>query len=290
MEERRLELKVEERSRVENLLRRELGCSGAVVRAAKRWDDGITLDGRHACTDQWARPGQILSILLSDRQDGDLAAAPGPVDIVYQDADLLILNKAPGIAVHPSPGHHADTLGNFLTDYFRRQGIPFRFRPVHRLDRGTSGLMVAVWHAYAQEKMKEQLHTGRFRRIYLAVCTGCPREEQGTIDQPIAREPGSVLRRQVSSDGARAVTHYRVLRSNDRYSLVQLELETGRTHQIRVHMAWLGHPLAGDFLYGRQEGISRTALHSWKLFIQHPMTGEDMQWEVPMPEDMAALV
>lgn len=292
MEERRLKLTVAQEQNVGVLLRRELNCSAAVVRTAKQYPDGILLDGRHVTTADTARPGQVLSILISDRESGDLEPAPGPVDIVYQDEDLLILNKAPGVAVHPSPGHHADTLGNFLTDYYKKREAPFVFRPVNRLDRGTSGLMAAARHAHAQELMKHQLHTGSFRRVYLAVCQGVPGQEEGIVDMPIGRSDGSVLLRQVRADGARAVTHYKVLSVSRGRSLVRLELETGRTHQIRVHMAWLGCPLVGDFLYGVEDKtlISRTALHSWQLAVTQPLTGERIQLTAPLPEDMAALL
>ncbi len=292
MEERRLELRVTQAQNVGLLLRRELNCSAAVVRTAKKYPDGILLDGVHTTTADAARPGQTLSILLSDREDGDLEPARGPVDIVYQDRDLLVLNKAAGVAVHPSPGHHADTLGNFLTDYYKKQGVPFVFRPANRLDRGTSGLMVAARHAHAQELLKQQLHTGAFRRVYLAVCQGAPGQERGTVDQPIGRADGSVLRRQVRPDGARAVTRYQVLEVRKGRSLVRLELETGRTHQIRVHMAWLGCPLVGDFLYGEEDKtlIGRAALHSWQLSLTQPLTGERIARTAPLPEDMAALL
>ena len=292
MGERRLEWAVTQEEKVGLLLRRELRCSTAVVRTAKGYPDGILLDGVHAGTSDLARPGQVLSILISDRKNGDLEPAPGPVDIVYQDEDLLVLNKAPGVAVHPSPGHHADTLGNFLTDHYKTQRIPFVFRPVNRLDRGTSGLMVAARHAHAQELLKGQLHTGEFRRVYLAVCQGVPGKEVGVVDMPIGRADGSVLRRQVRPDGARAVTHYQVMAARAGRSLVRLELETGRTHQIRVHMAWLGCPLAGDFLYGVEDRalIGRTALHSWQLAVTQPLTGERLELTAPLPEDMRRLL
>ena len=292
MEERRLELTLTSAQKVDLLLRRELHCSSAVVRTAKKYPDGILLDGVHANTPDLARPGQVLSILLSDREDGDLEPAEGPVDLTYEDADLLVVNKAAGVAVHPSPGHHSDTLGNFMTAYYKKKGIPFVFRPVNRLDRGTSGLMAAARHAHAQELLKGQLHTGAFRRIYLAVCQGVPHPAQGVIDMPIGRADGSVLRRQVRPDGARAVTRYQVLSSSGVRSLVRLELETGRTHQIRVHMAWLGHPLVGDFLYGVEDKalIGRTALHSWQLSLAHPLTGEPLEPTAPLPADMAALL
>ena len=292
MGERRLEWTVTQPQRVGELLRREMGCSAAVVRTAKGYPDGILLDGVHAAVNDLACPGQVLSILLADRTDGGLEPAQGPLDIVYQDEDLLVLNKAPGVAVHPSPGHHIDTLGNFLTDYYKKQGIPFVFRPVNRLDRGTSGLMAAARHAHAQELLKHQLHTGAFRRVYLAVCQGVPNPDKGVVDMPIGRADGSVLQRQVRADGARAVTHYQVVAVGALRSLVRLELETGRTHQIRVHMAWLGHPLVGDFLYGVETPalIGRTALHSWRLSVQQPLTGETLEWTAPLPEDMRRLL
>lgn len=290
--ERRLEYRVAQERKVDELLRKELRCSSAVIRTAKGYPDGILLDGVHATTAQTARPGQVLSILLADRRSGDLAAADGPVDIVYQDADLLVVNKAAGVAAHPGPGHHDDTLGNFLTGYYKKLGVPFVYRPVHRLDRNTSGLMVIARHAHAQELLKGQLHSGDFRREYLAVCRGVPGQTQGVIDRPIGREDGSVLKRQVRADGARAVTRYEVVEAGHERSLLRLELETGRTHQIRVHMAWLGYPLVGDFLYGTEEPevIGRTALHSWRLELTQPLTGERLALEAPLPEEMAELV
>lgn len=292
MRERRLEWAVEQEEKVDVLLRRELHCSSAVIRTAKGYPDGILLDGIHATTADKARAGQMLSILVSDREDGDLAPAEGPVDVVYEDDDILVVNKAAGVAVHPGPGHHDDTLGNFLADYYRKRGVPFVYRPAHRLDRNTSGLMVIAHHAHAQELLKGQLHTGDFGRIYLAVCQGVPRQAEGIIDQPIGRADGSVLRREVRSDGANAVTRYKIMSTKDERSLVRLELETGRTHQIRVHMAWLGHPLVGDFLYGVEDKslIGRTALHSWRLNLTQPLTGERLQLTAPLPEDMKNLI
>jgi 23S rRNA pseudouridine1911/1915/1917 synthase len=152
--------------------------------------------------------------------------------------------------------------------------------------------MVAARHAHAQELLKSQLHTGGVRRVYLAVCQGSPQPDRGAVDAPIGREDGSVLRRQVRPDGARAVTRYQVLKAREGRALVRLELETGRTHQIRVHMAHLGCPLVGDFLYGVEDPalIGRTALHSWKLSLRQPLTGEPLAFTAPLPEDMAGLI
>ena len=292
MSQRRLEWVVTQDEKVDNLLRRELRCSSAVIRTAKGYEDGILLDGRHATTADKARAGQVLSIVVSDRADGDLVAAEGPVDVVYEDDDLLVVNKTAGVAAHPGPGHHDDTLGNFLTHHYNERGVPFVYRPAHRLDRNTSGLMVVARHAHAQELLKGQLHTGEFRRTYLAVCQGVPPEKEGVIDAPMGRADGSVLRREVRPDGADAVTRYKVVSTKAGRTLVQLELETGRTHQIRVHMAWLGCPLAGDFLYGEEDLnlIGRTALHSWKLSLTQPLTGEQIELTAPLPEDILNLL
>ena len=279
--------------KVDTLLRKELGLSGTVIRRIKWLDDGILLDGERVFTSQRVEPGQVLTVRLSDpeRRSG-VVPAPGPLDIVYEDGDMLVLNKAPGVLVHPGAGHFADTIGNFLLDYYDRTGVEADFHPVHRLDKGTSGLMVVAKHPHAQEVLKNQLHTSEFRRIYLAVCLGGPAEERGTVDAPIGMAEGSIVARAVRPDGLPARTHYRVLERRGDRALVRLELETGRTHQIRVHMAYLGCPLAGDFLYGTEDKdlIPRPALHSSELTVRQPVTGEVLTFTCPLPEDMARLM
>ena len=279
--------------KVDALLRGPLGLSGTVIRRVKWLEDGILLDGVRVTVGDRVRAGQVLSVVVGDTEvSGAIVPAPGPLDIVYQDQDVLVLNKAPGVAVHPGPGHYSDTVGNFLMDYYRKQGILADFHPVHRLDRGTSGLLLVALHGHAQEVLKEQLHSPAFRRVYLAVCEGVPEPPSGVIDAPIGRLEGSVLARTVRPDGQQAVTHYRTLRTGNGRSLVRLELETGRTHQIRVHMAHLGHPLTGDFLYGTEDHslIPRPALHAAELSFTHPITGASMSFTAPLPRDMAALV
>ena len=279
--------------KVDTLLRKELGLSGTVIRRLKWLDDGILLDGTRVFTSRRVEPGQVLTVRLSDpeRRSG-VVPAPGPLDIVYEDGDMLVLNKAPGVLVHPGAGHFSDTVGNFLLDYYDRTGVEADFHPVHRLDKGTSGLMVAAKHPHAQEVLKNQLHTAQFRRIYLAVCLGGPAAEEGTVDAPIGMAEGSIVARAVRPDGLPARTHYRVLRRAGDRVLVRLALETGRTHQIRVHMAHLGCPLAGDFLYGREDRdlIPRPALHSAELSVRQPVTGERLTFTCPLPEDMARLM
>ena len=279
--------------RVDTLLKRRLGLSGTVVRRIKWLPDGILVDGRRVNTRYVPRAGEVLSVRLSDpeRRSG-IVPAPGPLDIVYEDPDLLVLNKAPGVAVHPGPGHYDDTIGNFLLYYYDSKGGEGDFHPVHRLDRGTSGLMVVARHPHAQEVLKGQLHTADFYRTYLAVCEGALEPATGMVDAPLGPRDGSLVEQCVRPDGKPARTWYETVRRAGDYSQLRLKLETGRTHQIRVHLAWLGHPLVGDFLYGREcpEVIRRPALHSAELSFRHPITGARLSFFQSLPEDMADLL
>ncbi len=278
--------------KVDTLLRKRLGLSGTVVKRIKWLEDGILVDGLRVHTDFRPAAGQVLSARLSDpERNSGIIPAPGPLDIVYEDEDLVVLNKAPKVSVHPGPGHYDDTLGNFLVDHYEKTGQEADFHPVHRLDRGTSGLLVAAKHPHAQEVLKKQLHTEEFHRVYLAVCEGVPEPSAGVIDAPLGPRPGSLMEQMVRPDGKPARTKYGVLRRWGNRALVSLELETGRTHQIRVHMAHIGCPLVGDFLYGteNQELIGRPALHSGYLSFLHPITREKLRFSVPLPEDMVRL-
>ncbi len=279
--------------RVDTLLRKRLNLSGTVIRRIKWLEDGILLDGLRVNTRAVPREGQVLSVRLSDpERTSGIVPTAGPLDIVYEDRDLIVLNKAPGLSVHPGPGHFSDTLGNFLIHYYNESGEEADFHPVHRLDRGTAGLLVAAKHPHAQERLKVQLHTPAFQRIYLAVCEGVPVSAAGTIDAPLGPVEGSLMAQQVRPDGKAARTHYQVLKTVNGRALVRLELETGRTHQIRVHMAHMGCPLTGDFLYGTEDHdlIPRPALHSCQLALDHPITGERLRFTQPLPEDMARLL
>ncbi len=278
---------------VNTLLRRTLGLSGTVLRRVKWLEDGITLDGARVNVRARVREGQTLAVRLTGpTPTSGVVPADGPLDIVFEDPDLIVLNKAPGVLVHPGHGHFYDTLGNFLMYHYKMTGDESDFHPVHRLDKGTSGLLAVAKHPFAQEKLKGQLHTGGFRRTYLAVCDGAPPAPSGTVDAPIGPVDGSLMARRVRPDGKPARTHYRVVRSCGPRSLLELELETGRTHQIRVHMAHLGCPLTGDFLYGKEDVslISRPALHSAKLELAHPVTGERLRFDAPLPGDMSELI
>ncbi len=293
---RRLSLSIhpsQEGKDINTLLRKELGLSGSGVRRAKQMPDGILLDGCPAFTNARVRAGQTLSVAVGDLVgSGQIAPVPGPLDILYEDEDLLVVNKGGQTPVHPSQGHHGDTLANFLMAYYKSIGLVAAFHPVNRLDRGTSGLMAVAKHPHAHEGLQRQLQEGRLTRTYLAVCQGVPDPAAGIVEAPIGREPGSVLRRMVTPDGAFARTRYEVVQTGRGRSLVQLKLDTGRTHQIRVHMAHLGCPLVGDFLYGREteELPDRFALHSASIRLEQPVTGEEILLEAPLPRDLADLL
>lgn len=293
---RRLELSITTELagiKVDTLLKKHLNLSGTVVRRIKWLPDGILVDGARVNTRFCPQAGQVLSVRLDDpeRRSG-IVPAPGPVDILYEDGDMVVLNKAPGVSVHPGPGHFDDTLGNFLLHHYDLEGETADFHPVHRLDRGTSGLLAAAKHPHAQEVLKNQLHTNAFRRTYLAVCEGVPKPGEGTIQVPLGPKPGSLMEQMVRPDGKFARTRYKVLEEYEGRALVELELDTGRTHQIRVHMAHIGHPLTGDFLYGREDRalIARPALHSARLELCHPISGERLTFAAPVPQDMEKLL
>ena len=273
---------------VKDVARSLLSLSSTRLKKAKRVPGGVRVNGQDVFVTHVVRAGDAVSILIE--QEGaaspGVVPTPGEVDVVYEDEHLLVLNKPANMPVHPSAGHYDDSLANRCAARFG--GV---FRPVNRLDAGTSGLMVAARDAHVHALLCRALHTGDFERRYLAIAEGVFAGKRGVVDAPIARAEGSAIQRCVSPDGQRAVTHYRVLRNNSRFSLVELTLETGRTHQIRVHMAYLGHPLAGDFLYGTEdkELIGRAALHAFSLRLTHPITGQILEFERGLPEDMLAL-
>lgn len=274
-----------------SLLRGELGLSSSLVKRLKRTDGGLLLNGAPVHTD--ARPvrGDIL--------EADLSAAERPagvepvdmaLDILFEDQHLLVLNKPAPLAVIPSslsPGE--PTLAGGVVRYL---GPGASFHPVNRLDRGTTGLMAVAKTGYIHDRLRRQLHSGSFARTYLAVCVGEPAPPEGSITLPIGRAPGSAVKRRVSPDGRPAVTLYRVLERRGGLCLLELRPQTGRTHQLRVHMAAVGCPLAGDWLYGTEDRalIPRPALHAGGLLLRHPVTGDLLNFTAPLPADMKRLL
>lgn len=257
-----------------------------------RAENGILLNGRRARTVDFVHTGDVLRVETGDHRPPKILPTPGnwPLPIVWEDGHLLVINKPAGMTAHAS---------NFLPDtptvagalaYTR--GTDFIFHSVNRLDKGTTGLMVVAKSGYIHDLLRRSLHTSRFYREYRAVCVGCPCPAAGVIDAPIGRDETSAVRRCVRPDGAAAVSYYQVLARRDNLSLLKLIPETGRTHQLRVHMASIGHPLAGDWLYGTEEPdlIPRPALHACALRLSHPVTGELLSFSAPLPDDMARLI
>ena len=280
--------------RVDAVLRETFHLTGSVIRRIKWLEDGILLDGKKTFVNVLVTPGQVLDVVVDDpARESNILPAPGELDIRFEDEHLVVLNKQPGVLVHPVVPEQTDTLGNFLLWHYAQTGQgDTLFHPVHRLDRGTTGLMVVAKHPSAQTALKNQLHTPDFRRTYLALTVGCPEPGAGTVDAPIQKDPASAIAHRVHPEGLAARTHYEVLSLHGPYALVRLTLDTGRTHQIRVHMAHIGHPLVGDFLYGAEDKdlITRPALHSHQLSFLHPMTGERLDFTQPLPPDMARLL
>lgn len=277
---------------IDTLLRRDLHLSGTAVKRAKRVPRGILLDGFPIFTNAMVQSNQTISVLVGDAEVPPFRPTPGPLNLVFEDNDLLVVDKPAGLAVHPGPGDRTHTLGNLVAWHYQQIGLAAAYHPVNRLDRGTSGLLVVAKHAHAHHRLTEQLHTAAFRRTYLAVCDGIPQPSQGVVTLPIGRVAGQPLRREVTLDGAPAVTRYQVRETGQGRALVSLALETGRTHQIRVHMAALGCPLTGDFLYGAEHPAlpRRFALHAAEVDFLHPITGDRIVRSSPLPSSFSALL
>jgi len=279
----------EDGRQIKRIIRGKMGVSHRVFSELKQ-RGGFVLDGRAVFANHVVRAGQVIRLELFDEESGKAAQDDAPVNVVYEDDDIIVINKEAPLACQSSEKQPENTLENRLMYRYRNQN--FVFRPVNRLDKGTSGLMVATKHAHAQNILQEQLHTDSYVREYLAVVCGCPEPAEGEINAPIRKAEGATVRREVGEGGKESLTRYRVIERGEEFSLVRLRLLTGRTHQIRVHMSHIGHPVAGDFLYGTEdERLSgRFALHSHYLSILHPMTGERMEFIAPLPVKLLGIL
>lgn len=278
---------------VEKFLKSE-GYSRHLIVHLRNTENGITVDGKLAYTTHRLSSGEMLTIRLVETERSEtIVPVPMELDIVYEDEDLLVINKAANLPIHPSQGHHDCTLANGVADYYARKGEPFVYRAVNRLDRDTTGLLILAKHALSAAILSRMVAEREIHRQYLAVVSG-RLEGNGTITAPIARVEGSTIERCVDFEqGDAACTHYQALVYNRELdcTLVSLWLETGRTHQIRVHMKFIGHPLPGDFLYcSDYRYIKRQALHSFCLEFRHPITKKELRFEAPLPDDMKLLI
>ena len=267
--------------------------------AARLIEDGaVTVGGRTVRKNYRCAPGDEISLIMPEAADCELRPQDIPIDVVYEDDDLLVVNKARGMVVHPGPGHPDGTLVNALM--FRcgdsLSGIGGEKRPgiVHRIDKDTSGLLIVAKNDFAHLALSAQLADRSLSRVYEAVVRGGMREDSGTVNAPIGRHPTDRKKMAVTQKNSRsAVTHWRVLERFAAYTLVECRLETGRTHQIRVHMAYRGHPILGDMVYGHKKpelGQSSQCLHAKELRFVHPRTGEPVTVSCGLPDYFTALL
>ncbi len=280
----------EEGWRVDYLMKKKFSVGSGMIASLKRVEDGIMLNGRQVHTDVRLKRGDELSFSIDDI--GGYNPAP-PVDIplnfVYEDDYLVVVDKPAGIAVQGPPEIGDRTIAGAFSFLWGRERS---FHPVSRLDRGTSGLFVVAKSGYIHDRLRTQLHTDKFVRKYLALVEGTPRPPAADIDLAIARESENSLKRVVSDDGKPSKTTYKTIASENGLSLLEVVLFTGRTHQIRVHLSAVGHPLAGDFLYGSEDRslIARPALHSRYLSFYHPILERTLEFISPIPADIFKLL
>ena len=222
-----------------------------------------------------------------DEDNSNIVPKKMSLDIVYEDEWLLVVNKMSEIAIHPSILHFDNSLSNGVRFYFDKIGLKKKIRPINRLDKDTSGLVLFAKSEHIQESLSLQMKEKNFEKEYICLCSGLFDKKSGTINLPIARKEGSIIERCIDEYGKNAITHYKVLEEFKDYSLVLCKLETGRTHQIRLHMASIGHPLLGDTLYGTSSSlISRQALHSYKVRFIHPITKKEIELIAKLPQDI----
>ena len=278
--------------RVEQFLRRKR-YSGQNLSEIKRMPKSILVNGVHYYMRQELSTGDHLQVRICETQNSEkIPPTKLPLDIIYEDEDLLVLNKPAGMPIHPSLNNYTNSIANALAYYFQSQGKPFIFRCCNRLDRDTSGLTIVSKHLVSGSILSDMTKYREVHREYLAIARGSVTPSEGTIQAPLGRKEGTIIERTVDWEhGEDAVTHYKVVKEANGHSLVSLRLETGRTHQIRIHMKYLGYTLIGDYLYNPDmEYMTRQALHSHHMEFTHPITGEHMSFTAPLPEDMARVM
>lgn len=268
------------------------GFSGKSQIALKRQENSVLVNDTPVFLTYTLQERDLLTIHLAEEAPFEhVEPVELPLQILYEDEDLMVVNKPADMPIHPSQNNYDNSLGNAVAWYFARQGVPFVFRCINRLDRDTSGLTIIAKNKISAGILSSMVaskgENGIYRE-YLAIVKGSVTPPEGTITAPLSRKDGSIIERIIDYEkGEPAITHYRVLHEKNGHSLVSLVLETGRTHQIRVHMKYLGFPLIGDYLYNPDmERMSRQALHAHRLKFHHPITGEPLEFTAPLPDDM----
>ncbi|MEW9699688.1 RluA family pseudouridine synthase [Paenibacillus sp. SI8] len=286
---------------LKTVLQKRLMVSRKLLSRVKLTEQGITVNGIRQYISVKVKAGDRIEIRMEEEQSDDILPQDLPLHILHEDEHLIIVAKDAGIIVHPTHGHYVNTIANAVVYHWQQAGITCRFRPVHRLDQETSGVLAIAKTPYVHQQISEQMIQHAVKKEYLAFVWGVVSEPTGTINEPIDRDPDQPHVRIVTPGGYSAVTHYEVVEQYAQAALVRIWLETGRTHQIRVHMKHLGHPLIGDKMYTRPSfeeseaasevsvRLTRQALHAFRLGFVHPGTREWVEYNAPLPADLAAL-
>ena len=279
---------------IREILKNKIKFSSATITFLKTRDRGIVLNGERVTVRKTVKTGDLLELEYTDdktlAEKSEIVPTNLPLDILYEDDDVIVLNKPPFMPTHPSQNHYTDTLANALRYYFDSRDIPFIFRTVNRLDNATSGIVLVAKNKLAANRLSQSIYNREISKSYLAILNGTPREYEGEICAPIKREQESIIKRTVSDDGAYSLTKYKTLLSGDMFSLVEASPITGRTHQLRVHFSYIGHPICGDTLYGYPSHfITRQALHAYKISFTHPISGNPITIKAKLPQDMLDL-
>lgn len=273
--------------KIRYILRNHMGLSANFVRQMKYTEGGILLNGKEAKQDTVVHRGDTLLLTVCDKPSENIVPTKMELDVLYEDEDMIAVNKPRQMPTHPSQNHHADTLANGLMYYFRDSD--FTFRVITRLDRDTSGVVLVAKNAMAAQKLSMAMQNGEIQKEYVAAVWGVPSPSEGTITAPIKREEDSVILRCVAPDGKTAITDYYTEKTQNGISFVRLLPRTGRTHQLRVHMKHIGTPIFGDDLYGAPQTEENMRLHCRKLMFIHPIFGTKMEIKAPVPEDISGL-
>lgn len=278
-------------SNVKEVLKAEFSMSDRLLLKLKNLNK-IYLNGNVTSVNHPVLENDLIECYLDYEEDNsNIVPTEMPLNIIYEDEAYIVVNKPAGIPVHPSMDHYTDSLSNGIAFYFNQIGLKKKIRPVNRLDKDTSGIVIFAKNEYIQECLVRQMKSKEFIKRYIAVVNGNLDNLEGTINAPIARKEGSIIERCISETGDIAITHYKVLKRKPNFDIVECILETGRTHQIRVHFAYLGHSLLSDTLYGTSSSlINRQALHAYEVEFTHPLSKKKVKYIATVPEDLNKLM